>query len=57
MTKKFEKKVINQKIVDTSKYRYIYEVYSNRAEIKRLPINYLDMTDAINGWETVKIYH
>lgn len=56
MTKKFEKKVITDKIVDTRMYRYIYETYADRAEIQRLPIGYLNTTKSISGWETVKIY-
>lgn len=56
MTKAFEKKVIEEKIVDTKNYRYVYNVYADHAEIKRLPIDYLDTTGALNGWETVKTY-
>lgn len=56
MTKEFLKKVIKEKIVDTPKYRYVYQPYPDRAEIQRLPIDCLDTTDAIDGWEIVKTY-
>lgn len=56
MTKKFEKKIIRQGAVDTKKYRYIYyEDISQGAQIKRLPLDALDTTAAIDGWETVKV--
>ena len=51
MKKDFIKKVIEQGIVDTKLFRYIYE--SNTNEIKRLSIKDLDTTNAIDNWETV----
>ena len=59
MTKDFERKVLNERIVDTKTYRYIvaekYDAESQWAEIKRLPIAQLDTAAAIDGWETVKV--
>ena len=51
MTKKFVKKVKFYGVVDTGKYRYIYD-YNNGC-IMRLPIIWLDTTHAIDKWETV----
>lgn len=56
MTKTFEKKVIYRGIIDTRNYRYIYVAGNIFACIKRLPLELLDTTAAIDGWETVKIY-
>ena len=54
MTKKFIKKVKLYGIVDTRKYRYVYRNDGASAWIDRLPIDWLDTTRAIDGWETVK---
>lgn len=56
MTKNFEQKVINNGSIDTRNYRYIYVAGNISACIKRLPLELLDTTAAIDGWETVKIY-
>lgn len=55
MTTNFEQRVIREGIVDTRKYRYICKDYADRREIKRLPIDDLDTTAALDGWETVKV--
>lgn len=52
MTKKFIKKVKFYGVVNTRKYRYVYD-YNNGC-IMRLPIQWLDTTRAIDGWKTVK---
>lgn len=54
MTKKFIGKVKLYGVVDTRKYRYVYHANSISAWIERLPIDWLDTTRAIDGWETVK---
>lgn len=56
MTKEFEDKVKELGIVDTKNYRYVYTSFNDRAAIRRLPIKSLGTTDAIIGWETVKVY-
>lgn len=56
MTTIFERRVIKEGIVDTAKYRYVYREYGYRAEIVRLPIEYLDTTKVADGWEVVKEY-
>lgn len=56
MTKNFEQKVMSNGIIDTRNYRYIYVAGNDSACIKRLPLELLDTTAAIDGWETVKIY-
>lgn len=58
MTKEFEQKILRERIVDTRNYRYIlkecYDPDGQWAEIRRLPLDKLDTTAAIDGWETVK---
>jgi hypothetical protein len=58
MTKAFENRVKRELTVDTRTYRYKYECIINQgtAVIKRLPVNELNTTAAIDGQETVKIY-
>ena len=55
MKKDFENKIIRSGIVDTKKYRYVLRGTINGDVIERIPIEYLDTTMAINGWETVKV--
>lgn len=65
MTKKFERKLRENHVVDTRKYRYIAEDVQYCSEvggelhagliIKRCPIENLGTTAAINGWETVVV--
>ena len=54
MKKKFIEKIKRYGIVDTRRYRYVYRVDSVSAWIERIPIEWLDTTHAIDGWETVK---
>ena len=54
MTKALSERVKRERVVDTRKYRYILDdVVGKIPCIKRLPINDLDTTAAIDGWETV----
>ena len=53
--KKICKKVMRELIVDTRKYRYICADCCDHSEIRRLPLEYLDTTAALDGWETVQI--
>ena len=55
MKKIFENKVIRNGIVDTKKYRYILRTTLYGGVIERIPIEYLDTTMVINGWEIVKV--
>lgn len=56
MTKALIERVKNEKVVDTRKYRYILDAPVDKTPcIKRLPINDLDTTAAIDGWGVVKI--
>ena len=55
MTREFKARLMCNGSIDTKKYRYIYRVYADRAEIRRLPIEYLDTTAAIDGWETIEV--
>ena len=60
----FEERVIREGIVDTDAYRYTYDVvdgydsetrrFVNAKRIKRIALDKLDTTDAIDGWEIVK---
>ena len=53
MKKEFIKKVLNERIVDTAKYRYVAKVRDGLQYIVRLPIADLDTTGAIDGWTVV----
>lgn len=56
MKKEFWEKVKRERIVDTKKYRYVLDtdIRLERPLIKRLPIEDLETTAAIDGWEVVK---
>lgn len=58
MKKEFEARLMQERTIDTDKYRYIVtEEHDNEkqwAEIKRLPLSDLDTTKAIDGWETIE---
>lgn len=58
MKQKFINRVMREGIVDTENYRYIateeYDAKTQWIEIKRLPIDQLDTTTAIDGWQIVK---
>ena len=56
ISKAVEKRVLWEGDVFTRRYRYCVVQYCDRMEIQRLPVKYLDTTEAINGWETVKVY-
>lgn len=53
MTKEFLNKVKREGIVDTKNYRYVHIGYGYKELIKRLPIDWLDTTLAIDGWEII----
>lgn len=52
ITKKFLEKVLHDQIVDTKQYRY--RVNESIGYIERIPIEYLDTTKALEGWELVE---
>lgn len=52
LTKKFLEKVLHDRIVDTKKYRY--RINESTGCIERIPIEYLDTTKALEGWEQVE---
>lgn len=56
MKKEFWERVKRERIVDTKKYRYVLDtdIRLERPLIKRLPIEDLDTTAAIDGWKVVK---
>ena len=53
MTKQFIEKIKREWSVDTKNYRYIYKVFADHAEIRRIRLEYLDTTAALTEWETV----
>lgn len=56
MKKEFIEKVLNERLVDTKSYRYVAKVrFDGKQEIKRLRLEYLDTTKAIDGWEIVAV--
>lgn len=52
MTKQFLKRVVNESIVDTRKYRYTYN--TGNGNIKRLPLEKLNTTYALTDWKVVR---
>ena len=58
MTNAFIERLMRERSIDTRNYRYIvteeHDADRQYAEIKRLPLDELDTTKAIDGWETVK---
>ena len=55
MTKMLREKVLHNGTVDTKAYRYRFVECGDHGEIRRIPIDYLDTTAAIDGWETVEV--
>lgn len=55
MTKMFREKVLRNGTVDTKTYRYRFVECGDHGEIRRIRIDYLDTTAAIDGWETVEV--
>lgn len=51
MKEQFVRRVLTEGIVDTQKYRYVVDYH--RCCIKRIRLEDLDTTRAINGWEVV----
>lgn len=51
MTRRLLERVIAESIVDTLKYRYTYN--TGNGNIKRLPLDKLDTTDALTDWEVI----
>lgn len=49
MTSNFINRVIEERIVDTDKYRFI----ADNEGIKRLPIEWLGTTKSLTGWSLV----
>lgn len=52
MTKQFLKRVVNESIVDTRKYRYTYN--TGNGNIERLPLEKLNTTYALTDWKVVR---
>lgn len=48
-------KVMKQGTIDTPKYRYRTKETPDVLLFQRIPLNYLDTTKAIDGWELVAI--
>ena len=55
MTKEFREKILKNGTVDTKNYRYHVAQYPDHYEIRRIQLEYLDTTDAIDEWEIVEI--
>lgn len=51
MTNKFLRRVVDESIIDTRKYRYTYN--AGNGNIERLQLNKLNTTEAISSWGIV----
>lgn len=58
MNKEFEARVKFEGVVDTKKYRYVYNagIGDKKTNITRIEINKLDTTAAYTDWVVVKEY-
>lgn len=54
MKKEFIERAIREHIVDTRKYRYIYQIDGDVARIKRIERWLLGRSPAWGSWEVVK---
>lgn len=52
MTNKFLRRVVDESIIDTRKYRYTYN--AGNGNIERLSLEKLNTTDLITDWEIVR---
>ena len=57
MTKAFRDKILTNGTVDTEMYRYRVVECGDHGEIRRIRIEYLDTTAALDGWETVEVLY
>lgn len=55
MTKMFREKVLQNGTVDTKAYRYRFVECGDHGEIRRVRVEYLGTTAALDGWETVEV--
>ena len=55
MTKTLREKVLQNGTVDTKTYRYRFIECLDHREIRRIRIECLDTTAAIDGWKTVEV--
>lgn len=55
MTKMLREKIMNNGTVDTKTYRYRLVECGDHGEIRRIRVEYLGTTAAIDGWETVEV--
>jgi len=51
MTNKFLRRVVDESIIDTRKYRYTYN--AGNGNIERLPLEKLNTTYTLTDWEVV----
>lgn len=51
MTNKLLRRVVDESIIDTRKYRYTYN--AGNGNIERLPLEKLNTTDSITDWKVV----
>lgn len=51
MTNKFLRRVVDESIIDTRKYRYTYN--AGNGNIEWLPLEKLNITDSITDWKVV----
>ncbi|MFR5022853.1 MAG: hypothetical protein ACLUCA_11295 [Mediterraneibacter gnavus] len=51
MTNKFLRRVVDESIIDTRKYRYTYN--AGNGNIEWLPLEKLNTTDSITDWKVV----
>ena len=55
MTKMVREEVLQYGTVDTKTYRYRFVECGGHGEIRRVRVEYLGTTAALDGWETVEV--
>ena len=55
MTKEFREKILKNGTVDSKSCRCQVAQYPDHCETRRIRLEYLDTTAAIDGWEIVEI--
>lgn len=57
ITPNFRKRILDERCVETRKYRYIIAKEDQHVVIERLPLELIGTTKALDSWEIVEILY
>lgn len=57
ITPNFRKRILDERRVETRKYRYIIAQEGEQVVIERLPLELIGTTKALDSWEIVEILY